>query len=99
MVTLGMALQCSVFVVSLIALFVVLQPRLQLLSQYPAQWIGFTEELPARDIIASVAGTSVGQSRVCGQNEVFLSSFPIQQGLYMKLTKTKGEVLRGAEHL
>lgn len=48
-VTLGMGLQCSVFVVSLIALFVILETWLPLLLQYPAQWIGLTAESRARE--------------------------------------------------
>lgn len=94
MTTLGMALQCFVLVVSLVSLSVILGPRMPLLSEWPAQWIGLTAELPARDVIAAVAGTSMGQNHVRGQTEVFLSSVPVQQGVYLRLTKTQGRLSR-----
>lgn len=61
MTTLGMALQCFVLFSALFMFFVVIGPGLAILTEWPAQWIGLAMELPAGDVKAAVAGTSVGR--------------------------------------
>jgi len=53
-------------------------------------------ELPAGDVKAAVAGTSVWQHRVNGQTEAFLVSIPElenQQSTYLRLTTRRGASL------
>jgi hypothetical protein len=58
MTLLGMALQGFVLLLSLVTVYVLVGPGLPILIGWSARWMGLVARLPAREVIAKIAGTS-----------------------------------------
>ena len=85
---------------SLVALAVVLVPRLALLLEWPAQWLALAAHLLHRGVATTVSETSIGGSYAkSGLNEVFLASVPAGQRVYLRLTPTQGGLSYGSKHM